>query len=478
METISIANRFFTHELNQYSNWKFAFWRELIQNAVDESCSKITIGFETLDDSFIVHFSDNGPGMSLDTLRNIYFSLGATGKETTDTIGGHGRARIVTCFAHDSYSIRTQNFFCKGSGSGFTIEDAPFTKGCSLSIQISVCLQTSLKSALFEYLTVCQLPCHVEIEGELHKNWLHKRQATRMLSFGSVHTCKSKPNTLIVRVRGAAMYTQWISCDTGVIVELEPSKSRDILLISRDQLKYDYREELTKFVSEIQVDSQSLKRDCLYNETKIYGNFRKKIDKNKLPEPVDTQVGTLATNTQPASFSYEPDINSLFPPEPKPDWRDSLEYTIHLEDVPRTVRTSAKKFEKEHIEGNRLKLLVAWIATCDFFIDIVSEIYSASIDYLPGFVFGSCAGMHKEKYQGSDYAHLLYINPLDEEGNIKLRCNDISTFYAIGLHECTHILCSQHTERWASHATEIMQKSFSRIPELKSRIQTAIQALK
>jgi HSP90 family molecular chaperone len=41
MPTISLSASFFTKELHAYSDWQTAFWRELLQNAVDANATKV-----------------------------------------------------------------------------------------------------------------------------------------------------------------------------------------------------------------------------------------------------------------------------------------------------------------------------------------------------------------------------------------------------------------------------------------------------
>ena len=43
METISLSPSFFENELKAYSDWREAFWRELVQNSVDAGCRNIDI---------------------------------------------------------------------------------------------------------------------------------------------------------------------------------------------------------------------------------------------------------------------------------------------------------------------------------------------------------------------------------------------------------------------------------------------------
>ena len=78
--TVALSPRFFANELKAYSDWRDAFWRELVQNSVDAGCRNIDVRIAGSEDEPSVTFRDDGPGMSRETLRDVYFQLGATTK--------------------------------------------------------------------------------------------------------------------------------------------------------------------------------------------------------------------------------------------------------------------------------------------------------------------------------------------------------------------------------------------------------------
>jgi hypothetical protein len=63
MPTISLSSSFFMKELQAYSDWRTAFWRELLQNSVDANASKIHVGLMPEGEGCVVTFHDNGPGI-------------------------------------------------------------------------------------------------------------------------------------------------------------------------------------------------------------------------------------------------------------------------------------------------------------------------------------------------------------------------------------------------------------------------------
>jgi hypothetical protein len=133
---VTIHKSFFKKERDGfYSDWFVAFWRELFQNSVDAGSENIRIyldqregrgsfGKFRTDPSNIVRvvFSDDGCGMSYDVLDDVYFAIGNTTKTADDgSVGGFGRARAMTCFSQDRYSMLTKDNFVVGEGGDFDI---------------------------------------------------------------------------------------------------------------------------------------------------------------------------------------------------------------------------------------------------------------------------------------------------------------------------------------------------------------------
>jgi hypothetical protein len=129
---LSVDKGFLRGERDQYYNdFTIAFWRELFQNSVDAGASNISIDIEEKQPRRYggpdapemvtnVCFLDNGHGMTAEVLNDVYFKMGrSTKKEDGGSIGGFGRARIMTCFSQESYSILTRDRFVTGDGPAF-----------------------------------------------------------------------------------------------------------------------------------------------------------------------------------------------------------------------------------------------------------------------------------------------------------------------------------------------------------------------
>lgn len=115
-----------------YSAWLLSFWRELFQNSVDAGAGTIRIDVTEAGQkgSFgrvpppktatRVVFADDGCGMTEDILNDVYFRMGGTTKQDDEaSVGGFGRARLMTNFSQIRYSIETRDRYVEGDGAEF-----------------------------------------------------------------------------------------------------------------------------------------------------------------------------------------------------------------------------------------------------------------------------------------------------------------------------------------------------------------------
>jgi len=486
MQYLTISPNFFKTELNNYYLWQKAFWRELIQNSVDEKVTKININISQTDSNHptnphcvAICFQDNGAGMTKETLQNVYFQLGATTKEGTDTIGGHGRARIITCFAHEAYQIETQDFICLGRGGSYSIQDSPtYHKGCTVTIYSKEDTAENFRNHLIEYLQTCQLEACVTINLVPFSQWRHRRKVTRRLSFGEIHTNQKTPHAITIRVKGVAMFEKYSPSKVGAIIEINPDISRSILTVSRDNLKYQPQQELDHFLNEIAVDTNSLIRDKSVTKTEIYGSFRTILPQNITNRASETTLEEDLFSLSPALITASscpkvaPATNATTTLKEKDP--DGLPYSIHYEDAPPHLLRAAKQFEKGLLSGKRKKLLSAWDTACKYILEYLCEKTKQNIQYLPGFVFSpNLRGLHQQINTPQGEAHILYFNPLTKTGNLAVKLTDVNTLYAIAAHECAHIQYPFHNEDYAAALTELVEISVTTLPALKKRIKAA-----
>lgn len=265
MPSVTVPSSFFVKERRMYENWQFAFWRELFQNSTDARCNRIDINLKQSGDNVSVIFQDNGHGMSRETLEKVYFKLGETTKNTASTVGGFGRARILTCFSMMSYSITTQDNHVLGQYGEYDIyPSGEHLKGCRVEIEIQDESFSEMERALHQYLCMSQMFCDVYVNNEKWVTWLYRRQLTRSLSdehgaeFANVYVNKSgQKNLVVIRVDGTAMYSRYTSANAQVVVEILPHRSREVLTANRDGMHSSFNRVLNRFLEDVAVNTMT-----------------------------------------------------------------------------------------------------------------------------------------------------------------------------------------------------------------------------
>src|ERR1700676_1725123 len=95
--TVKIGNSFFAGAFRDYSNWLFAWTREILQNSIDAPGSDlIEVTIETIDGNTKVRVSNNGQPMSKEILCDKLLALGESGKTgQVGAVGGFGKAKEI-----------------------------------------------------------------------------------------------------------------------------------------------------------------------------------------------------------------------------------------------------------------------------------------------------------------------------------------------------------------------------------------------
>jgi hypothetical protein len=320
---------FIKERIDGYSNWLFASWRELFQNSVDAGAKNISINIsfsngkgvfnreENLEKVYRIVFNDDGKGMDIDTINNVFLKLGETSKKGTDSTGGFGTARNMLCFSNDRYSIRTKDIYVEGDGLEYNVynideliankedllikarEDKNikqidllsnslidlqsskgFKKGCIFEIDINPADKVdywnkismdNLRESLYDYLSYSNLNCNVRINGEEYKSKHYKGSPKRILMFtdnngnkselGSIYVSSGNSSKhkgkVIVRVNGSAMFYEGTSAPQQVILEINKELSKAALNDTRDSLKGFVKQALNSFLEELVVNNES-----------------------------------------------------------------------------------------------------------------------------------------------------------------------------------------------------------------------------
>ena len=494
---VRISSAFFKNERNNYSNFSSAFFRELVQNAVDARASRIDITVSQDEDIANVCFEDNGPGFSKEVRDNVYFCLGETTKNDNSTVGGFGKARILTCFSHHKYSIESQDWRCEGSGSSYDVfERDGYLRGCKVNVTVDASCKygrEDMIEALYEYLGSSQTNCAIYVNGELWNRWCYRRKLVRELSFGSVYLNKTggKKNTLIVRVSGIPMFTRYISPDVQVVVEIDPLRSREVLLSNRDSLHNEYQRELDNFMQTLAVDVKSALRD---NSTKvIFFDGKPKVTRRKIKPVVSVDVKNFLDSIQKAEDFANSWSHASIRPAAAQSVRDmDIEHQqISAADelipsaimVCETDNPSVRKVVSKYDPANwdnsgstRRKLLRQWAIVCDIVIEEWLDICGKDeISWRPGFCFSDDA--EAMKFQDDSGTGCLLVNPVDSKGKLTYRLrnrNDWVRLMELACHEVTHLSHSLHNEMFSSMYGDLVRRAFCRIGYVFKTLQKSL----
>lgn len=505
---VKLGPNFFSNELRGYADWAFAFFRENFQNSVDAGSKNINITIEKIsNDVSRVVFEDDGKGMDLNTLENIYFVLGETSKGSGSNIGGYGRARILTCFAQNSYELYTGDLHVVGCGSEYTINKVEsFHKGVKLIINVNTNIngrEINLVEKLEGYLAYSYIDCNVFVNGEKWKNWSYCRNYRKSLSYGNVYTNNSKSPYLIVRVNGTLMFYRYLSSsDTQIIIEITPELSRKVLLSNRDGFVSEYQRELDSFISEIQIDKVSALRvknnkSFLFNGT---GNFNIKKENKKNPILNANDLGKDYRSLSPSSGCYNPclkmtDTSIVDNNENSSKQLNSGHKFFNIlvldDDVTNSkVKKVINRFypsnwdlygEDKLVNGQykvirkgveNFKLINIWKIICEEVLKCLmkTNFSPESINWGVGFIFS-------EKYEAMNLTengiNNLLINPVNDNGIMRYKISKKShliELITLAIHEISHIISRYHDENFASVMTDITKNVIPNVNNIVSLI--------
>lgn len=467
---ITIGPRFFKQERNNYADWRAAIVREFLQNSVDAGATRIDIWIEEIKDKVKISVADNGRGMSLDVLKNVYLVAGNTSKENEGTVGGFGKARILTCWANDSYSIKSCNYLVTGSGSHYEIqENQDFCKGSIFETITDPAPWVSITKRVLA--GGYKNNCSVYVNGELFDSYPNRGRFIREISSGLLYVNKTnKFNRLDVRVQGVWMYSINITAPVHVMLELNPDKAREILTSNRDGMKAEYSQEVASFLQELASESLSaLKPRRPRRQLRMPGNGFKAVSENK---QISTR-GTKEVSVDSFVSGFKtgigtPEIHEQFSVSTLVKQRHPiLENSFFLNEAGNypSIYKLEDKYRPDNIqEGTtRFKLLAIWFKICEIamqkFVNQFGEFDGLS--WGVGFILTEPET--KAVHLTDNGVHYFLLNPVDLDGKIAYSVNDkenIGTLVAIAAHEISHVASSRHDEIFASVMTTIADKMF------------------
>lgn len=490
MPTITVPHQFFIDERKKLYNWKPDFWRELLQNSVDAGAKQIDIQLiESEEGQVCISVADNGCGMTREVLDKVYFALGETTKTGGGSIGGFGRARIMTCFGHDRYEIETLNNHVQGKGGEYLIDDIDNQPGCLIKVWMSDTSSTEMKNILINYLQTCSLDRYsitIKINNELYNNYLNRGRRVRELSFAGIYVNRSGSfcNTIIFRVLGLTMFSRYINCNKQIIVEIDPNRAREVLSANRNEFTGNFRNEASRWIDEVTVDNMSALRYQNRETRRIINGSGSLLMMSNLPKDTieeDQKQGKSGLSLpakvegefnhhRSAAFSnnhYDEYI------EPMPGDRfskDLFDVMILSEDTDPSMDKVVERFNPEkwtyeykteqgcqvlYRKGREAyRLLIAWKIAVEEALRILLDEYSISdTSWSVGWVFGWQEGCHLEV----NGLHIFCLNPVEGTKTcFRLsKRQDLLKLIAIAKHEVAHCRVDVHNETWGNTLTNI-----------------------
>lgn len=479
MERVKIGPSFFAKEKQEYSDWRWSWVREVLQNSIDaRGTTAVSLDFSVNNNEEVVATAmNNGEVMTRDVLENKLLSLGESGKNFDGAVGGFGKAKILLYYTNLRYEIRSGHHVVTGSGGDYSIKEVtePFQGTMSIvTMNNEAGLVDGLINKSRQYIQQCQRPdVNFTVNGESVTGNLKKGSRRREFDWGTVYTNKSFPNLLIVRLDGMPMFTQYIDNERCVVVELH-GKSGDVLTANRDGLQWEQRRQLQEFVRQLSVDSITALKDT---HTTTYTHYRgDRLKAKDAKGNMAAFIGAAYANVQKAPVAAPGEVEAVLgvgEPVRLNEQREVVEFeegglmtakqpTISHEFLIRSEL--GKMMIPEHFTPDAFSEYSARLVR--IWASLMLEIhmlFGNTDDFGVGFVFNETAEAMCEKT--ASYGTVFYVNPAVIKYNSfggrslakRWKLNSAGKFMLLmdAVHEYCHLQVMEHNEEYAAHLTNV-----------------------
>lgn len=489
-DSIKIGPHFFQQEKRNYSNWRTALIREIVQNSADSAgCTRIDFKISKKDNVTVIRAEDNGAGMSKEVLLNTFLVMGETTKSGTNTVGGFGKARVLICFAQNKYKIQSFDYICTGSGAEYEIKKSSLNfSGCVFEIETD---DSDWVEITKNVLKNCTLYPSVYINGERFNERLRQSKHIRTLSFAEVYVNKSATPGVHIRSGGTWMFSKYSDIKAQVCVELHKETARDSLTANRDGLQYNQDNELQSFLNELAANTKSALRDKTKHFTKY---VNKGLGFKSRPKSKDNEFGIITkpaekliwgeqetSNNQRISNSGANPIDAEFLPLYIKDPILSSMIIINESNDPKRVQLIKNFYMPEKWTkrtATRYQLIRQWFEICTIVMDELSNLVKSEFTWSLGFNFTDETEDETTlaTHLLSNNIHYLTFNPIDKENILKYSVNNIDdcfTLMTLACHEASHCVFNNHNEDFSSLFTILVSKVLSRRKEIVNNFKVA-----
>lgn len=272
--TVSMPFEYFAKTKDDYADWVWALFREIIQNSYDAKAKKLkfTIKCDT-DGTVNLVAEDDGCGMDKNTLLNVLLCMGAS-KKDAGAVGGFGIAKSLILFAHPAYLLRTGCHKISGKGGDWTYEEVEVdTKGVILKIEVVGASVSRLISVLRQYVRLMYTEnfdvyvneSYVIQDGEEKETQYAEIIETDMGEIWYDDLAPDVVNSqLTVVYRGLPMYN-YIMYANGhpfkgslYITGSDKNQTAQLFTSNRDSLKDEYRTQFNTLCQRLTTDRKAL----------------------------------------------------------------------------------------------------------------------------------------------------------------------------------------------------------------------------
>ncbi len=463
---VTISPDWFQRTLRDYADWPRAMIREFVANGVDAGSKHISISIEPCRSGTKIVVENDGRPMDRDELVNKLLSIGGTSKTCDGTVGGFGAAKLGCYLAHQSYKIQTANLLVSGVGGSYDLtETGEFLSGVRSEVVVAGDYVGRLTRAAREFAAGAQWSGELRLNGEILETNLRKGKPRRDLGFGVVYTNRTHPHTMVVRIGGIPMFTEYVAADRGVIVELK-GKSNEVLTANRDGLVRPYSGQLSAFVTELAVDKRSAlkSRDPDYRH---YAGDRLRHCSQRAVDVRDLVAGPAADvpAAQPgcggAPTPASVRVAALAPARqapPRPTASIGQEFLVKNEtglEIPRYFLPDTGEFSPYS-----RKLVRAW----GRILLTLHRIFEHEAEFAIGFVF---TADDEAQFEEGQYGKVYFLNPVvlveqkssgSRSFRKRFRLTERDRLIAIAAHEFIHggLGFRHHDETFAARQTDVM----------------------
>jgi hypothetical protein len=495
---ITVSPAYFRGALRDYADWREAVVRELLQNAIDAGASRIELEIGVEDGHSVLVCDDDGSGMTREVFERVFFALGETTKTAEDSLGGFGRARDIVCFAQERYEVRCDRLIVTGSGGSYELSDSDEARrGCRFTITTIDTDADALRRSVRRLVARCSLEVAVTLDGEQISGRTLPHRARRILRdeqgrpWARVHLDADRVGQLLVRVRGLSMFERYLPGFDDVVVELYPTRARQLLTTNRDGLCQPYSEQLDQFISDLTSNRRrALAPEAAPMQIRVRGGGflfstgqnAPQADTADAPQ-TDGHTESAASTVTQASAQQHPrtELTGATPapaaaaaaaatdPSPSTDEhaKSSLGFDVFMlaEAADTRSRRLSRAWDPQRFTAasRRRRLLLAWRASLDVALAGLLEQHPGlgTVAWTVGWTFDESSEALCRTFRTSNGAsvHVLALNPTDQQGRTRFQLGSRASrrrLAALAMHEAVHVLADAHDERFASLLTDLV----------------------